>query len=93
MSRKFTSIQVLMEPSMEDIMKNPEEYISMEEEVVLTKLYAKGDNNATLIIVGQDKDSYYFVVEDNGTSECVCCTKDKIADTYNEILYKLLQEV
>ena len=53
-----------------DIITNPEDYIDESQDLALIKIASvTSPSNPLLLMVGQDGDSYYVVVEDNDTTE------------------------
>lgn len=64
-------IETLCKENIEEVLKNPRDYVDSSEDIVLLKIHHSDDiSNPTYIMLGVDEyDKYYLVVEDNDVSE------------------------
>jgi hypothetical protein len=69
---------------------NPHKYITPYTDEVILK-DEKPNESTVMLMLGYDeeKESYYFVLEDDNVSEDIYCEKEKLVCKFNEIMTKL----
>ena len=93
-------IQIVTSHNIEDLLKNPGNYVDDEEDVVLLKVFGKNAHNPTLLMVGLEAEStggeiaepWYIIEEDNDVSVYHHCSENKLYDTYERVLKKAMEE-
>lgn len=80
--------------NIEEVLRNPEQYVDFREDKVLVRYYGKDTSNPTYIMIGQDEyDKFYLVIEDNDTSEDVYTSENEsLEDLFNKLLQEIMQE-
>jgi uncharacterized membrane protein len=87
-------IQVVCNENIEEVLRNPEQYVDFREDKVLIRYYGEDTSNPTYIMIGQDEyDKFYLVIEDNDTSEDVYTSENEsLEDLFNKLLQEIIQE-
>lgn len=87
-------IQVICNENIEEVLRNPEQYVDFREDKVLIRYYGQDTSNPTYIMIGQDEyDKFYLVIEDNDTSEDVYTSENEsLEDLFSKLLQKIMQE-
>ena len=93
-------VQIVAPHNIEEILRNPSNYIDDEQDVVLLKVYGQDANNPTMIMVGVDEEDpdcenaepWYIVEEDNDVSIYHSCSINNLYATYEKVLEKVMKE-
>lgn len=93
-------IQVVTEHNIDEVLKNPKEFITEETDLVLCKVYGANSDGPVMLMVGFDPDTdikglygmYYVVEEDAATSTYHHCLPHELKTTYKAILKRLAAE-
>jgi hypothetical protein len=77
-----------------DILTNPENYISEDEDLVLAEvIFDTQKENPTLIMLGIDEEEkYYICIEDNDVSEDIYLEEEPLFETVMKFLHELEME-
>jgi hypothetical protein len=83
-------IEIITKYSIFDILQNPEQYINEFADILLLK--AHQDAQCIIMMIGYDidKNSYYFVLEDDDVSEDYYCKKENLRQTFIELVSKAI---
>ena len=86
-------VEIITEHSIDDMLMFPNIYVSDDTDIVLLRVFGKDVSNPTMLMLGYDdeKDSYYFVVEDNDASEDIYCETKNLPEMFNTIINELLK--
>lgn len=87
-------IQVITEHNIDDIMKNPTQYIDADTDIVLLKIFGAQSTGPVVLMAGYDPDTnvgdcdglYYILEEDNEVCIYHYCTADELHETYCRVL-------
>ena len=94
-------VQSITEHNIDEVLKNPQNYITEETDLVLSKVYGANSAGPVVLMVGFDPDAgvtglggmYYVVEEDDATSTYHYCLAHELEKTYGAILKRLVAEV
>lgn len=83
-------IQIVTQNSINDMLRNPDDYIDDYEDIVLLRVI-KPNEPAVMVMLGHDDvmESYYFVVEDDEVSEYTYCKTEMLERKFSDIVYEL----
>lgn len=81
-------IEVKTNYSIDEVLEHPEKFIDESQDIVLVKIYGKDINNPTMIMAGKDDKTgeFYFVVEDNDSTEDIYCKDRPMTEVFSEII-------
>ena len=81
-------IQIITQNFINDMLQHPHRYITPEQDELILKSIKEDASNPTLLMLGYDeeKESYYFVVEDNEVSNDIYCETDKLIEVFDSIV-------
>lgn len=76
-----------------DILKNPQEYITSYTDEVLLKV-EQPDSPVVMLMLGynDERQSYYFVVEDDYNTQDIYCEREELVQKFYEILHNIVKE-
>ena len=82
-----------VENYIDDMLKHPHRYISPNEDTVILKVINPNESPIILMLgYDEEKQSYYFVIEDDDVSEDIYCEKENLTYKFNEIMLQLRKE-
>jgi hypothetical protein len=92
MKEGLLMIEVVTQHNIDELLKNPSEYVDDGQDHVLVKVYDSDVANPVLIMIGVEEEAihqdnpWYIIEEDNDVSIYHHCTMANLASTYEKVL-------
>lgn len=85
-------IKVLIKDPIDDVLSNPSSYVDASADIALLEVIQPNEKSQMVLIgLDEDKQSYYFVIEDEDVSEDIYCKTEELEFVFGRLLQNIIK--